>query len=164
MTSWPEILDAVGTALQGDRSEGQRRLLACWEGAAPGDHAQRCVLAHYLADLEPELDDEIAWDEHALAAFAFVGASELAVIGIPAAAGMAPSLHLNLGDGYLRAGRLRQAREQWEAGRQASSALPDDGYGALIRAGLMRLGERLAVAQGFPQSGGPRGPTQPDRA
>lgn len=164
MTTWTEILDAVGTALQGDRSEGRQRLLVCWEGAAPGDHAQRCVLAHYLADLEPELGDEIAWDERALAAFVFVGDSELAAIGIPSAAGMAPSLHLNLGDGYLRAGRVTLAREQWEAGRRASSALSDDGYGALIRAGLGRLGERLAVAQGFPQSGGPRGPAQPDRA
>ncbi len=64
-------------------------------------------------------------------------------IGIPAAAGLAPSLHLNLGDGYRRQGRMREAGDELAAGLAASGSLSDDGYGAMVRSGLQRLADRL---------------------
>ena len=144
MTQWDDIQAAVGVALSGDRPQGRHDMRACWAGTAETDHAQRCVLAHYLADLEDDLAAEVAWDEHALSAFTHVGDADLTPVGIPAAACLAPSLHLNLGDGYLRQGRTAQARIQLAAGLAALSALPDDGYGAMIRRGLTGLHERLA--------------------
>lgn len=151
---WDTVLAAVQESLAGDRERGRRDLLACWaatseaDGSANGadDAAKRCVLAHYLADLEPDLDDEVGWDERALAAYADVAEGDLAPVGIPSAAGMAPSLHLNLGDGYLRQGRLDQARAQLDLGLAAVGALGDDGYGRLVGDGLRRLGDRLADA------------------
>ena len=71
---------------------------------------------------------------------------DLAALGITSAGGLAPSLHLNLGDGYLRQGRLDAARAQLDAGMRTRSALATDGYGALIRSGLDRLEERLNEA------------------
>jgi hypothetical protein len=111
---------------------------ACWAGTTETDHAQRCVPAHYLADLEGDLGAEVDGDEQALAAFAHVRDTDLAPIGISAAPAMAPSLHLNLGDGYVRQGRTALAQEQVTAGIAALDALPDDGYGAMIRGGLTR--------------------------
>ncbi len=64
---------------------------------------------------------------------------------LPAAAGLAPSLHLNLGNGYLRQGRTPDARDQLNAGLAALGALPDDGYGAMVRRGLTGLEERIAA-------------------
>lgn len=123
-------------------------MLAEW--AALGNRPsppQRCVLAHYLADLEPAVADEVVWDERALAAYASVGPHDLVAVGIPDSAGMAASLHLNLGDGYLRLGRVADASEQVAAGLAACGALPDDGYGALVRRGLDRLADRVALAE-----------------
>ncbi len=133
MTQWDDIATADGVALSGDRAQGQRDSRACWAGTTDTDHAQRCVLAHYPADLKDDRVDEVAWDERALAAYAHVGDADLAPVGISAAAGLAPSLHLNLGDGYLRRGHITQAQDQLDAGLAADSALPDDGYGAMIR-------------------------------
>ncbi|MEO3937601.1 hypothetical protein V3N99_12700 [Dermatophilaceae bacterium Soc4.6] len=144
MTTWDEITSAVGLALGGEKVDGRRELLSCWGGTSEQDHAQRCVLAHYLADLEPQLDDEVTWDERAWAAYAHVGEDDLAAIGIASARALAPSLHLNLGDGYLRQGRTADAAAQLEAGLTAQSALLDDGYGALVRRGLVGLGKRIA--------------------
>ncbi len=107
----------------------------------------RCVIAHYVADLQSELDQEVAWDERALAAYASVADSELEPIGIPSSRALAPSLHLNLGDGYLRQGRLDLAQRQLEAGLASRDALGDDGYGTLIRNGLAALGDRLDRAR-----------------
>ena len=146
MAEWDDILAAVGLALSGDRETGLEGLLSAWAGTRESDHAHRCVVAHYLADLQPDLDDEVRWDEVALAEYAHVADADLAPVGITSAAGMAPSLHLNLGDGYLRQGRLPEATAELEAGLRQGRHLPADGYGDMIRGGLDRLRSRLDEA------------------
>lgn len=147
MTDWGDITRAVGLALGGEKELGRDALSDCWTGATDADHAQRCVIAHYLADLQSSLEDEVAWDEAALSEFAHVSDKDLAPVGIVSAAAMAPSLHLNLGDGYLRQGRVDSAHAQLDAGMRARSALAADGYGDLIRTGLDRLQQRIHDAQ-----------------
>jgi hypothetical protein len=143
MGDWDDVLAAIGRAQQG-LDGGREAMLQQWATTGPDDHARRCVLAHYLADQEPVLADEVAWDELALAEHALLADDALAVVGIPSARGMAPSLHLNLGDGYLRQGRLDDARRQLEAGLATADALGDDAYGAMVGGGLGRLVQRLA--------------------
>ena len=147
MLEWPLILEAIGLAQTGDRTTGRQALLACWEQTDPTEHAFRCVLAHYLADVEDSVDDEVAWDTTALAEYAHLRGDDLAAVGIPDAAGLAPSLHLNLGDGFLRQGRTAEAAEQLHAGLGAVAALGDDGYGQMIRDGLDRLASRIDSAE-----------------
>ena len=147
MTAWDDITDAVGLSLGGDKQRGRDALSDCWQATTDADHAQRCVIAHYLADLQSSLDEEVAWDEAALSEHARVVDEDLLPVGIASAAGLAPSLHLNLGDGYLRQGRVEAAREQLAAGMKARSTLPTDGYGALIRSGLERLEQRVHQAR-----------------
>ena len=143
---WATILAAIGRSQTGDRNEGREALEACWAQTEPGDHAYRCVLAHYLADVQDALDDEVAWDRTALDEYPGLDRDALAAVGIPDAAGLAPSLHLNLGDGYRRQGRFAEAADQLQMGQAAVGLLPDDGYGRMIREGLDRLEERLATA------------------
>lgn len=101
------------------------------------------MIAHYLADVQSSLDDEVAWDEAALREHTHVVEEDLAPVGLTSAAALAPSLHLNLGDGYLRQGRVDNARTQVTAGLASASAIPVDGYGAHIRSGLERLQQRV---------------------
>ncbi|MGL5852872.1 MAG: hypothetical protein ACRCZD_18995 [Phycicoccus sp.] len=72
--------------------------------------------------------------------------ADLAPIGIRRAGEMAPSLHLNLGDGYLRQGRLAEAAAQLQLAREALPHLPPGGYGDLVRRGVTGLAERVATA------------------
>ncbi|MCC9196857.1 hypothetical protein QNO08_08425 [Arthrobacter sp. zg-Y820] len=146
MADWDDVLAAVAAALSGDKPEGRRLLVLCWESVSPEDHAQRCVLAHYLADVQDELDAEVGWDETALHEHGFLDNGDLKPVGIPSVQGMLPSLHLNLGDGYLRRGQGGLAREHQRAGMVRSSHLSDDGYGAMIRSGLDNLGLRISSA------------------
>ena len=143
MSQWDAVLAAVTTALTGDAQRGRELLLACWADTTERDHAQRCVLAHYLADLESDLAREVDWDRTALDEHAHVGDGDLAAIGIPSARGLLASLHLNLGDGLLRQGDVAAARSHHVAGLAACAALGDDGYATMIRGGLERLGQRL---------------------
>jgi hypothetical protein len=147
MSGWDEVIAAVGRAQQG-LDGGREALLEQWAATSPDDHPQRCVLAHYLADREPELADEVAWDEVALREHALLADDALAAIGIPSVSGMAPSLHLNLGDGYLRQGRLPDAAEQLALAEGSLDELGSDGYGDLLRRGVAGLGQRLSAAGG----------------
>jgi hypothetical protein len=140
---WATILAAIGRSQTGDRDGGRDALDACWAQTGPDDHAYRCVLAHYLADLQDSLDDEVTWDRTALEEYPRLDRDALVPVGIPDAAGLAPSLHLNLGDGYRRQGRPDAAAEQLALGQTAVGVLPDDGYGRMIREGLDRLADRL---------------------
>lgn len=144
MLEWGVVLEAVGSAQSADRAAARARLSALWEQTDVP--AQRCVVAHFLADVQERIDDEVRWDEAAFEAFGAVTDADLTPIGVPAAAGLLPSLHLNLGDGYLRQGRLADARAQAELARAALDVLGDDGYGAMVRRGLDSLEARLAVA------------------
>lgn len=150
---WTAILEAIGQAQTGDRDAGRDRLLACWARTGPADHAYRCVLAHYLADVQGSLTEEVEWDVTALQEFAHLGGDDLARVGIPDTGGLAPSLHLNLGDGYLRQGRVPDAADQLRAGLASLGALPDDGYGRIIRDGLAGLESRIAAATSTSTSG-----------
>ncbi|HEY6741550.1 MAG TPA: hypothetical protein VI110_04260 [Lapillicoccus sp.] len=154
MLDWTTVLAAVGEAQTGDRSAGRDGLLACWARTSPADHAYRCVLAHYLADLQDSLDDEVAWDQVALEESAHLHGAALTAVGIPDVAGLAPTLHLNLGDGYLRQGRVGEAAEQLRQGQAAVGVLSDDGYGRMIRDGLTRLEARVAQAAERPMTSG----------
>lgn len=140
---WATILTAIGRSQTGHRDEGREALDACWAETEPGDHAYRCVLAHYLADVQDSVDEEVTWDRAALDEYPRLDRDALVPVGIPDAAGLAPSLHLNLGDGYRRQGRFADAAEQLRQGQEAVGVLPDDGYGGMIREGLDRLAERL---------------------
>lgn len=147
MTSWETITAAITTALSGDKETGRELLTDCWNSATEPDHAQRCVIAHYLADLQSDLAAEVAWDERALVEHPFVADEDLAPVGIATARSLAPSLHLNLGDGYRRQSRHVEARIQLDLALARVDTLPDDGYGRLIRDGLDRLAVRLEAEQ-----------------
>lgn len=143
MTSWDDIRRAVGEAVSGRSESARNALRECWDGTGPGEHAQRCILAHYLADQQDALTAETQWDEIALAEHAHVTDADLALFGVPSAAGFSPSLHLNLGDDYLRGGDVRAARTHLDAARAVEHHLPRTGYGAMIRSGINRLEQRL---------------------
>jgi hypothetical protein len=146
MSGWRAVLAAVSLAVSGEHEQGRRELMSCWRRTSATDHAQRCVIAHYLADLHSELHEKVTWDERALSAYAQMGESELAVIGIASVREFAPSLHLNLGDGYLRLGRISDAAAQLHAGLDAQDALPQTGYGELVSRGLAGLAKRVEAA------------------
>lgn len=143
MSDWTTITAAISMALGGERERGQELLMDCWHATVPADHAHRCILAHYLADTQSQLDKEVAWDRTALDEHGFLADDDLAPLGIASAQGLQPSLQLNLADGYHRQGRIALAREHLDQGLSHADALNNDGYGKMILAGLNNLAQRI---------------------
>jgi hypothetical protein len=139
------ITAAVERSRSGDRSSARADLAALWDEIGPdGDPFHRCTLAHYAADVQDDLRAELAWDEVALEAAGQVSDARakehhesLAIEGF------LPSLHLNLAEDHRRLGDAASARHHIEEARRRLSALPEDGYGAMIRAGVDRVAALL---------------------
>ncbi|GLX51116.1 hypothetical protein Shyhy01_40660 [Streptomyces hygroscopicus subsp. hygroscopicus] len=155
-TARDEVLTRIGQVVMlhhgGDREEARSRFLDLWaEIGEDGDPLHRCTLAHYLADTQDDPADELAWDLRALAA-----ARELPEGHPRSVPGFFPSLHLNLAADYAKLGRTEAARTQLGHARAAADVLPDDGYGAGVRAAIGRL--ELRLGQDGPPGGGAWGP------
>lgn len=127
----------LGAAMTGEPGERKQKLESVWARIDPADHAARCIAAHYIADVQDELDAEVEWDEVSLAESAQVSDAELqAVHPSLSVAGFMPSLHLNLADGYRRQGRFAEAADRLQTSREFDFALDsaiDPAYATTIR-------------------------------
>jgi hypothetical protein len=146
-----DVMGRVTAVVQGgqagDRAAARRELAGIWaeveEGG--GDAFHRCVIAHFLADLQDDLQDELVWDERALAAVAGV-TDERAQEYHPSlqVRGFLPSLYLSLADDHRRLGDAERAHEFLRLAEGTIDALGDDAYGGLVRSGLDNVARALA--------------------
>ncbi|GLY47781.1 hypothetical protein [Lentzea sp. NBRC 102530] len=133
----------------GERVAAREELESMWAEVehGGGDDFHRCVIAHFLADLQDDQRDELAWDERALAAVRGVSDERAQRFDQSLQVrGFMPSLYLSLADDHRRLGDAARAREFLEKARAVSDALGEDAYGALVKGILDKL-ER-AVAEG----------------
>lgn len=147
------IQAAITTLESGQREVARHEFEKIWASIA--DHPKplhECVLSHFMADTQDDLAEELAWDQRALTAALRCPDSEAkehhASLSI---AGLLPSLHLNLGDDYLRLGDPLSCEMHLTAGVAACKDLPDGPYADMIRAGLQRLAQRLKPVTGSVQ-------------
>lgn len=130
---------------RGERAAARELFTQVWlEIGEGGDPLHRCALAHSMADVQDDVQEELQWDLHALAAADELTDERAARAGVSSpVAGFYPSLHLNLGECYRKLGEVDRAREHLELGLAAVGLLDEDGYGSTVRRGLAGLGERL---------------------
>lgn len=140
------ITEAVELGRAGQADAARQRLASVWARIGPaGDPFHRCVLAHYLADLQDDPTEELAWDLRALEALD--GLTDERVQrrhDTLTVEGFVPSLHLNLAEDYRRLGRYELARTHLHLARESAPVLADDAYGATIRSGMDRVAQALA--------------------
>lgn len=94
------------------------------------DDLDGAVAAHYVARQQDMPQQALEWNRRALE-LAQRSGSELT-------AGWMPSLHLNLGRSYEDLGDHGRAIAHYRLAEAASSVLPDNGYGAMVRSGIAR--------------------------
>ena len=145
------VLVRIGEGVQLHHGQGRREaahgvFAQIWDeiGGERGDPLHVCVLAHAMADVQDDVRQELLWDQRALAAADLLTDGQLARGGVAMpAAGLYPSLHLNLSECYRKLGDLGRAREHLRQARAGIDTLGDDEYGRLIRDGLERLEQQL---------------------
>jgi hypothetical protein len=110
-----------------------------------GDDFHRCVIAHFLADLQDDDRDELTWDERALAAVDGVTDERAHEVDRSLQVrAFLPSLHLSVADDHRRLGDPHRAHEFLARARATTDALGDDAYGELVRGALDGIARALA--------------------
>lgn len=153
MTSTPSAPDStmetIGRAVElgraGEVDTARHQLVNLWQEIGPaGDPFHRCTLAHYLADLFDHPAEALIWDTRALDAAASLSDERAqAHHRSLQVAGFYPSLHLNIADSLRRLGSFDAAAEHISAAEERTEALPDDGYGRMIRTAIDEI--RVAI-------------------
>ncbi|GAA4704259.1 hypothetical protein GCM10023215_49910 [Pseudonocardia yuanmonensis] len=141
------VTAAVQRGQAGDRETARRQLEAAWAEVeqAGGDDFHRCVIAHFLADLQKDDRDELMWDERALAAVDGVTDERAQQFDRSLQVrSFLPSLYLSVADDHRRLGDAARAGELLEKARATSDALGDDAYGELVRGALEKIDRALA--------------------
>ncbi|MBC8091665.1 MAG: tetratricopeptide repeat protein [Pseudonocardia sp.] len=146
------VLARIGEAAQLNHHQGQpaaarELLIRIWAeiGAEQGDPLHVSVLAHTMADVQDDVEQELVWDLRALAAIDLLTDERLAQARVPfRVAGLYPSAHLNLGECYRKLGDLDRARDHLRRAEAGVGALADDDYGRLVRSGLQVLAGQLS--------------------
>ena len=141
MTTPPEspayatIREGIALREQGRSPEAKAHMEALVADVESGDDAfAKVFLAHSLADVQENPEDELAWDLRALAFMNGLTDQRAIERGNPGGKNtLLPSLHLNLAVDYRRLGDDPNARRHFKLGQAHLDALSDDEYGDSIR-------------------------------
>lgn len=141
MTTAPEppayaaIREGIALREQGRSPEAKALMETLVSDVESGDDAfLKVFLAHSLADVQEDAEDELAWDLRALAHLDELTDQRAVERGNPGGRrALLPSLHLNLAVDYRRLGDDANARRHFELGQANLDALADDAYGDGIR-------------------------------
>ncbi|MFF1907089.1 hypothetical protein [Kitasatospora sp. NPDC058218] len=138
-------LEGVEAAQRGRTAQARESFERLWDALGErGDVFHRCVLAHYLADLQEDPRAELEWDRRALeAADSLTAERAQTYASALQVRAFYPSLHLNLASDHLKLGEPERAREQLERAVRSLDALPEDVYSAGIRSAVDELRRRL---------------------
>jgi hypothetical protein len=141
------VTAAVQRGQAGERVPARQELEAIWAEVERdrNDDFHRCVIAHFMADLQDDERDELMWDERALVAVDGVSDERAQEFDQSLQVrGFMPSLYLSLADDHRRLGDADRAHEFLGKARAVSDALAEDPYGDLVRGILDKVSQALA--------------------
>lgn len=111
----------------GRKKEALNLFQQAWDEASTD--FEKFTSAHYLARHQESVADKLNWDETAL---------ELALkINDETVFGAYPSLYLNIAKGYEDLNDFDTSKKNYELALSFAKHLPNDGYGNLIKGGIM---------------------------
>ncbi len=118
---------------QGRKNEASKHFEQAWNEAS--NDFEKFTAAHYLARHQESLTDKLKWDEVAL---------QLALkINDETVYGAYPSLYLNIAKGHEDLKDFDNAKKNYELALSFILRLSDDGYGNLIKRGILNGLERI---------------------
>jgi rifampin ADP-ribosylating transferase len=118
---------------QGRKNKAFENFNQAWEEAS--NDFEKFTAAHYVARHQENVADKLKWDEIAL---------HLALkINDETVIGAYPSLYLNIAKGYEDLNDFDNAKKNYELALSFTLNLSDDGYGNMIKGGILNGIERI---------------------
>jgi tetratricopeptide (TPR) repeat protein len=118
---------------EGGNNESASLFQQAWDAASTD--FEKFVAAHYLAKQQKTVADKLQWDETALEMALATNDDDIK--------GAYASLYLNIGKCHEDLQNLDKAAENYDKALSHVGFLEDDGYGRMIKAGIVNGIERL---------------------
>jgi tetratricopeptide (TPR) repeat protein len=119
---------------KGNIEEASKLFVQAWNEAT--NDFEKFTAAHYVARHQKSVADKLKWDETAL---------QLALkINNETVKRTFPSLYLNIAKCCEDLNDLENAKKNYELALSFSNQLPDNGYGNMIKSGIMKGIERVS--------------------
>jgi len=129
------MLCAKGMEMEGTKPEAALKLfLQAWNESQ--NSFEKFIAAHYVARHQPTVKDKLEWDERALE-FALQPDDDDMKSNFP-------SLYLNIAKCYEDLRDRKNSLKNYQAALSFANALPDDGYGRMIKSGIEKGIERVS--------------------
>lgn len=128
-------LCAKGLEIEGQPEEAKKFFIQAWEEAS--NDIERLTAAHYIARHQSSVADKLKWDEVAL--------QHALNIKDDSVKGIFPSLYLNIAKCYEDLNDLTNAQKHYQLALLATDTLVDDGYGNMIKMGILNGIERIQM-------------------
>lgn len=120
---------------QGDKEGALQIFTTAWLEAKTD--FEKFTAAHYVARHQKSIHDKLKWGETALLAALKVKDQTIKSV--------LPSLYLNIGKCYEDLNEFDHARNNYELALSFVDALPDDGYGSMIKGGILNGIDRIKI-------------------
>lgn len=130
-------LCSKGMTMEASGKPGEARalFLQAWNEAT--SDFEKFTAAHYVARHQPTIAEKLSWDKTALAIAMHIKDASIAATY--------PSLYLNIAKCYEELDDRENARANYLLAQSYETSLPDDGYGQMIRNGIIKGLERIAI-------------------
>ncbi len=123
----------IEAEMKGDFTTAKTNYTKAWDMRS--NDFESCIVAHYMARLQPVAEDSLHWNLEALHY-----ANKVHDGSVDA---FYPSLYLNVGKAYEDMGDKALAAKYYEMGIAKTNTLPDDNLGNTTRDALSRGAERV---------------------
>lgn len=122
-------LCAQGMNLEGEGKNDQAFILfqQAWDQAS--NDFEKFTSAHYVARHQKTIEDKLKWDELALISALKINDETMKAFY--------PSLYLNIAKDHEDLKDIANAKINYELALSFSGFLPEDGYGGMIRSGIV---------------------------
>ena len=122
---------------EGNSEEAAKLFLQAWNEAI--NDFEKFTSAHYVARHQKTIEDKLKWDEIALQSALKINDDTIK--------GSYPSLYLNVAKCYEDLNDQNNAEKNYRLALSFSNLLPDDGYGKMIKSGIMNGIHRVETKQ-----------------
>jgi len=118
---------------QGKPEEACKLFIKAWNEGA--NEFEKFTAAHYVARHQKSVADKLKWDETALQLALKINDNDVK--------GSFPSLYLNIAKCYEDLNDFDNAKRNYQLALSFTDALPDNGYGNMIKGGITKGIERV---------------------
>ena len=128
-------LCAEGMSLEGEGKKEAALQLFQEAWAEASNDFEKFTAAHYVARHQKSVADKLDWDQKSL--------DHALKINDEGMKSTYPSLYLNIGKGYEDLNDFESAKANYDLALSFTAFLPEDGYGQLIKGGILNGIERV---------------------